>query len=253
MVRPPQGACSSQVGHSRGPVKGPAVPSTAVSGPGGTEVVVVMPRRVVRGWAAAALLLLNALNAVNLATLDRGGWLLMAFEKNPSTWFASGVLALAAVLAWWAGRASGGSAGWNVVAALLALMSLDEVATLHEKLGGLPGPSGLASRSWIGAGVLLVLAVAAYLLPWLSSLPRHLQLAFVHAAGLFLAGAVGVEWLAGSWADVHGEDRAFFVISTVEENLELLGALVLVDRLMGHLAARGDTMRFQPEDGVRVR
>lgn len=204
----------------------------------------VSRRALLRG-AVAVLVVLNLLNGLNLVLIDRGHWLLMAVEGNPSTWFASAVLAVTALLAWGVGRAAGEPGSWNVVAGVLVLMSVDEVARFHEMLGGVPGLPHLGSRAWIGGGLLVAVLVGVHLLPWVMSLPWSLRVVFFQSATLFLAGAVGVEWLAGTWAETHGDDRVFFVISTVEENLELMAALLLVDRLLGYAVSLGAVIRLQ--------
>jgi hypothetical protein len=209
--------------------------------------VSVSRRAAVRG-AVAVLAALNVANVVNIVVIERGHWLLMAVERNPSTWFASALLAATALLAWAVGRGTVEPGSWNLVAAVLLLMSVDEVATFHEKLGGVPGVPHLGSRAWIGAGLVVSLLVGARLLPWVMSLPLRLRVAVLQSATLFLAGAVGVEWVAGAWAETHGDDRVFFAISTVEENLELLAVLLLADRLLGYAASLQAALRLEVVD-----
>ncbi|MGD9797785.1 MAG: hypothetical protein AB7H43_02955 [Acidimicrobiia bacterium] len=192
-----------------------------------------------------ALVVLNVLNAINIVLIDRGHWLMMAVERNPFTWFESALFAMTAGLAWLVGRVER-SGTWNLVAAVLLLLSIDEVATIHEHLGFIPGTPDIGSRTWIGAGLVLVGLVAARLLPWVLGLPRQLRVAFLLSGTTFVTGAIGFEWLAGSWLESHGDDRVFFVISSLEEDFEVLGILLLARQLLVHLAARGTVL------GLRV-
>ena len=206
----------------------------------GDDGVILGERRLVLGLLGG-IVALNVANALVLAGgLDRPGarWLLLALERNPSTWFSAAQLALGAGLAWVVGRERADAARWNLVAVLLLMLSVDEVATLHEKLGGLPLP-GVGSRGWAGAGVALVLLTAWRLVPWSLRLERHLRYALLVGGGVFVLGAVGFEVLAGSWQDAHGADGTFWVISSIEEDLELLGVFVVVRVLVGHLRAGG--------------
>lgn len=205
-----------------------------------TAPVMVGERHLLR-LLVGTIVALNVANAVTIAAGARAsgaGWLLLGLERNPSTWFSAAQLALAGTLAWACGRGRADAARWNLVAALLVVLSIDEVATVHEKLGGLPLPS-VGSRGWAGAGLLLVGFTAWRLVPWALGLEHHLRSALLAGGAAFVLGAVGVEVLAGNWEEVHGADRMFWIISSVEEDLELLGVFVVVRVLLGHLRATG--------------
>lgn len=206
--------------------------------------VVVVQRPAVLRLALSAVVVLNIANAVNIAFVFEKKWLFLAFERNPSTWFAAALLASAAAMAWVVGR-SGQALEWNLVAAVFALMSLDEVATFHEKLGGLPGLPAVGNRGWVAGGLLLAAVVAWRLLPWVLTLPPSLRTAIIGGATVFLVGAVGGEELAARWAFDHGEDRTFFLISSIEENLEMLGVLWVLTRLLDHARDIGATLRLR--------
>lgn len=210
----------------------------------GDAPVVLAERRVVAGLLVA-IAVLNVLNALNIALLEeRDGWLLLGQEKNPSTWFSAAQLALAGALAWAVGRRRPDAARWNLVAGVLVVLSLDEVAAFHEKLGGLPIIPGIGDRAWAGAGLLLVAVVAWRLVPWALGLERHLRFGLLVGGAVFVAGAVGIEVLAGGWEADHGQDRMFWVLSSVEEDLELLGVFVVVRVLLAHLRAAGTRLTF---------
>jgi hypothetical protein len=193
------------------------------------------------GVSAALLNMANVISIACGADTDRTEYFLLAHERNPSTWLAAAVLASAAVLAWLVGRGRRDARTWSFVAALFAAMSLDEVATFHERMAALPLP-GIGSRGWAGAGLLLVVVVGVRLVRWVLGLDIDLRVAMIAGGALFVAGAVGLEVLAGNHQSVHGEDTWFWVLSTVEENLELLGVVVVVRALLGHLARRPGTL-----------
>lgn len=217
---------------------------TASRTAGAAPVTVVREGRVVAGllWAIVAL---NIANWITVAVLDeRNGWLLLGQERNPSTWFSAAQLAFAGALAWAVGRDRLDAARWNLVTGLLLLLSLDEVATFHEKLGGLPLIPGIGDRAWAGAGLLLVGVVALRLVPWALTLAPHLRFGLLVGAVTFVVGAVGVELLAAGWEVEHGQDRTFWVLSSVEEDLELVGVFVVVRVLLAQLRAAGTRLTF---------
>ena len=70
-------------------------------------------------------------------------WLLLAEENNPSTWLQSMLLAGAAGAALALAQVGTQRRGWKVAAGLLALLPLDEAASLHERLDDVVGADRL--------------------------------------------------------------------------------------------------------------
>lgn len=206
-----------------------------------TTTEVVVPARLLLRALVVAVAALNVANAVSIvmgADTPRSRYFLLALEGNPSTWLSAALLAGAGVLAYLAAHGRADHRTWCTVAAIFALLSLDEVGTFHEWLGAVPAVPGIGTRGWAGAGLLLALVVAFKLGRWVLELDGALRVAFVAGGAVFLAGAVGVEVLAGEWEAAHGRDGGFWVLSTVEENLELAGVLVVLRGLLDHLAGR---------------
>lgn len=204
-------------------------------------------RAVVRGLLAVVA----ALNVANAACIVAGAdtpgtryWLL-ALERNPSTWFSAALLAACGIAAWAAGRGRADAATWNVVAAILGVMSLDEVATFHERLGAVPAIPGIGSRGWAGAGLLLAGVVGFRLRRWVLALDGALCVSFFAGGAVFLAGAVGFEVISGNHQATNGSDTTYWTLATIEENLELLGVLVVLRGLLDHLARRGTAVTLR--------
>lgn len=186
-----------------------------------------------------------ALNVANAACIALGAdteatryWLL-ALERNPSTWFAATLLALTGVAAFAVGRGRADTTRWNVVAGVFGVLSFDEIATVHERLSALPAIPGIGSRGWAGAGVLLAAGVALHLGRWVLALEPPLRFALVVGGAVFLLGAVGFEVLSGNRAVGHGEDTVQLTLATIEEDLELLGPMLVLRALLDRLAAVG--------------
>ncbi|MEM9882782.1 MAG: hypothetical protein AAF800_07685 [Planctomycetota bacterium] len=204
-------------------------------------------------WLAIALVLLGAVLSFTLdgrfsvATanmmLDK---LSLDLENNIPAWFSSVLLLTAAVgfgwMAWREGEAGGPDAWrYRLMTAVFVFMSLDESASLHE-MAMVPtrerlGLGGLLYHAWVvpAAGVLVVLAVVCW--PMLRRMSRPLRLGVIAAGAIFVGGAMGVEMVGGWLAESRGdrEGWAYFVISGLEETMEMTGVAVLITSLAGEM------------------
>lgn len=209
---------------------------------------VVVSRRTLLTGVAIVVLLLNIANVLAIAAgadTEHARYWLMALEWNPSSWLSSAFLAVTAAAAFAVGR-DGETRHWNLVALVLLALSIDEIATVHERLAALPGIPGIGSRGWAGAGLLLVAVVGARLLPWALRLDRALRASLLLGAATFVLGAVGFEVLSGMRSAGDGEqDGLFWVLSTIEEDLELLGVGIVLHALLGRLADVGGVLRLR--------
>lgn len=194
-------------------------------------------------WAVTVVLcVLSAL----VVLLVRRGWVMQMFsvgaEANVPTWWSNALLLSSALVALVIGAAAGPSSRprprtWFVVAAVLAAMALDEVASMHERLGLLgdwaAARTGIeqVTYSWLvpGIAVLAVLAVVGW--RWWRDLPRDVAQRVVVAAAVMLSGAIVMEALAGL---MRGMDRTglMYGFTAVEELLEMAGMVLLLLALL---------------------
>lgn len=170
-------------------------------------------------------------------------------EMNLPTWFSVLLLAGAGMMTVRAARELGASLRsritWTVVGATLLVLSLDELATFHEKIGlALEARSdaltALPFNSWIVVYAVLAAGFAAFVVPLLREVPPDVRRALVGAGSIYVAGAAGFELVAGLLADVgyHRETLIGQVSVLLEESFELLGVIVYVAALEQYLAAR---------------
>ncbi|MGM7670023.1 hypothetical protein [Microbacterium sp. A93] len=160
-------------------------------------------------------------------------------ERNLPTWWNSGLLMLAGVLSAAVGllrrraRVDGRSGwlAWCGLALLLALMSLDEYAGIHERLDGLwrlvVGQNPLPAFGWLMLGVPVALGVVVFL--WLCArvLPAPSTTLYVLGIGVFFLGALGAEVLVVA-AGIPLDSWAYVASYHVEELLEFTGSALLV-------------------------
>lgn len=235
----------------------------------------ITPRRLFRALFAVAL----ALTALHLL----GQWLAF-FALAPG----SKALRLAALFdlngegnvpAWWAAATLLGCAGllavtaalkrserdrwarhWGFLSLLLAYLSLDETAQLHEHVG-------LSLRSRIGPGVpfyhvawvLPALAavglVGLSLLGFLRHLPAHARRLWTLSGAVFVGSSVGLEMAAGALAQRRGTWDSFggALINGAEEFGEMLGVALFAYAALAYLReyARGQIhVRLAADDAA---
>lgn len=166
-------------------------------------------------------------------------WLLdVDVEQSAFTWLSVVALFVVAQLLF---RAAGDAAArnerfrwhWLVLAVLFLLVSIDEFTGLHEKLS-----SAMASRTthtgmmyfvWAAPAGLISLAGLAAFIPFIRSFPPRLAMLAIVSAALYLGGAVGMEMIGGSVAEVEGiESLRYRMLANVEEGLELGGTLLFI-------------------------
>jgi hypothetical protein len=181
---------------------------------------------------------------------DVGEFLSLGLEQTPATWVASILLATGALLAVVGALEAGAneppmSRGWWLLAAVLGLLSIDEVADIHgrssPRVSSLLGDtSGVLTFAWIIPA--LVLGVVFLLIegPFLRRLGAT-GLKLVIAGSVFVAGAVGLEMIEGEFADRGDQETLAYDLFVVAEELLEFGAVMWVIMvLVAHLRQRLD-------------
>jgi hypothetical protein len=163
--------------------------------------------------------------------------------------FASLLLAIVAVLE--RERKSDWVSKWAILSFGFLFMAYDEAFQVHEILtkpvAVLLGNRhlGIFHFAWVIPGIALVVALGLSFLRFLWHLPPKTRVAFVLAATLYLGGAIVFELVGGRYAEVHGsENLTYSMIATVEESLEMVGAIVFIRALLGYIADTCTEVRF---------
>jgi len=170
----------------------------------------------------------------------------VSHEGNIPAWYSSALLlacAGAAALIARLERARGAcfARHWAGLAAILGLFSLDEPASLHEKLT-IPlqeatGATGYLTFTWVIVGAALVIGVGLIYLRFVLALPAPTRRLVILAGLLYVGGALGIEVIsANRWYQDDGTSLAYTAISAVEELAEMLGVVTLLVALLGYLS-----------------
>src|ERR671916_1852867 len=158
---------------------------------------------------------------------------------------------------------------WSVLSIILLLLSLDEVASIHEAIGqqsehllhSATGftPSGAISFFWVVPGAAFTLIVVLAYLRFLAQLPQTTRRLFLFAGALFVLGALGIEmlsaqvlsssgsisdWIVSSFGGIvdQGTAGAIPMIlkglqTSVEEMFEMLGLTAFVYALLAYIGS----------------
>ena len=177
-------------------------------------------------------------------------------EANIPTYFSGLLLLSASILLWIIAYIKRDNSSpfyrhWFGLSLVFAYISVDEVATLHERteepLRQLIEPGGIFHYVWVipaAVGLLLLGIVYARFLWHLQARWKGL---FAISAALYVGGALGVEMVGGWYASKFTKSFTYELISTVEETLEMAGAAFFIYSLLDYLSSRveGVAIMFQ--------
>lgn len=164
-------------------------------------------------------------------------------ERSVQTFLSTMNLMLASVLIFAIYRyekiSAGKAAGyWLFLSALFLFLSFDEFASIHEKYARIYAHfvdvrrtlPVFESHQWLPVGILFVLVVFLILLPFLRALTPATRWSFMTAGAVFVAGAIGFEFL-GALMIFEGvvdsrSDVLYRVRRIGEESLEMYGIVI---------------------------
>lgn len=131
---------------------------------------------------------------------------------------------------------------WQFLAVIFAVLSLDEVAMLHERAGNLIEKlspvefSGWLNFQWVLLGIPITLIIAIAYLKFLAHLPNKTKTLFLLAGALYVGGALGLEILAGHQESLNTSNNFLYeLFTTLEELWEKLGVLIFIQALLGYM------------------
>lgn len=174
-------------------------------------------------------------------------------EGNLPTWFSVVVLTSCGGATWaiahlhaTSGRPAP-AAPWYWLTALVALMSLDEMTSLHEGSGHLLRDQAempvVGKYAWVVPGAAAAAFVAWVFAVAVRSMPRSRRRPLIFAGGLFIGAALGMEFLEALLLN-DGRNylgRGSHLLTGTQELLEMVG-VVLFLRAALHEAARLSTV-----------
>ena len=132
---------------------------------------------------------------------------------------------------------------WKWLALLFVLLSLDEIASIHEMsihpIKRIVDVGGFFFFAWVVPGLLFVAAAGLYFLRFVFSLPTATRSRVIVAGIVYLAGSMGVEMLGGHYYEQsQRQDFVYSLIVTLEEALEMTGVILFIHALLIYLSER---------------
>ncbi len=174
-------------------------------------------------------------------------------EANVPTWYSSAALLFASLFTCLIAflpipEVRRQAKRWWALAAVIALMSLDETALLHEGIPYFVALSVLSPEeevwyidyAWVPLGTVVLGLLVWWFLPLWRSFPSGFRYRFGLAAFVFFAGALGLEFLEAAWASQFDtETFGYSALWTVQETLELTGVALLILAFFDYLSMNG--------------
>jgi hypothetical protein len=136
-----------------------------------------------------------------------------------------------------AGQSSKG--GWITLGCAFVFLAIDEAVGLHERLNrpvrAALGVDGALHFAWVIPYALLTLVLVAGLARFLLALDSRTRRNFFVAGAVYLTGAIVLEMVgARIWVAEGPLTRAYFVGTTCEETLEMLGIALFTRAILAH-------------------
>lgn len=183
-------------------------------------------------------------------------------ENNLPTWYSSSALLLCAVLLTGIGlhkRQVGDryARHWIALAIIFAFLSLDEMASIHERtiipLQHLFGLDGYFRFAWVVLGGPFVFILALAYLPLLNGLPRRTRNQFICAGTLYIGGALGIEMVGAKYISLYGKGTLmYWNIYTLEESLEMFGVVVFIYALVSYMSSCVKEVTFRFDERMPI-
>lgn len=160
-------------------------------------------------------------------------------ENNLPTWFSSFLLMNAAGLLYLVRQSTDAWRGhWTVLAVGFFLMSVDEVAGVHETL------NTATHTLWAWPALVLLGVLGLWFVPFIRALSRSTMVQFVLAGLVFVGGAIGME-IVGDPMDA--DTLVYNMTVLVEEGMEMMGVLIFAHALILFLQAQHRTPTLHVE------
>lgn len=166
----------------------------------------------------------------------------MNLEANIPAWFSSFLMIIISALCLIISRISGIAIKnfFLVLSVIFILMSLDEIAGIHEILNNPVRNSlkikGIFHWAWVVPGILVVLLFFIYFSKYFKYLNKEFLVWSILSGTVYLSGAILFEMLGG-WLVSNDMSKSLYYIFEVffEESLELLGLILFINTLLKYL------------------
>ena len=141
---------------------------------------------------------------------------------------------------------------WLGLACIFLTFSIDEVATMHEVIGGRLGKrfmgeaGGLLHYSWVIFGGIFVAACALIYLKFILHLPKEIKFMFLLSMGIYFGGALGIEMFSGQYSEANDSWSLGYALWTAaEEFCEMIGISLFLLMTLEYICKYMDGLTLQ--------
>lgn len=161
-------------------------------------------------------------------------------EQNIPTFFAALLLLINAAGIFCVAQDRRFASGWTLWGILSILLAFDEITAYHDEVinafGYIFSTRGIFDYLWIIPVIVSAAAFGACSRHCARALPPPVKKTIVRAAGLWCAGAIGIEILGRMYLSHYTHNTAgYVVLSTIAETLKMAGSIVFLDALLMHI------------------
>ena len=163
-------------------------------------------------------------------------------DGNIGTWYSSIILLISSLLLIFIAtlktqQNDRRSRKWFILGIIFLVLSIDEVATIHERSTNLIHVSALGGflyYSWVIFGIIFVSLVFFYYIDFLKDLPARTRNLFLLSGGIYVGGALGMEMIDAKLA--YTKETVLYAIGTnFEELCEMLAIVLFIFSLLNHI------------------
>lgn len=150
-------------------------------------------------------------------------------EDSFPTWFSAFLLLFTSVTCGALARRASqeghvNAVSWTALGIGFLLLSIDEIAGMHETINSMDLPF-----SWTVPGAILAAFSGGLFVPFLLRLPRGIATRFVLGGAVYLGGALGVEVLTDPYLENDQLNTlAYYLWTALEEFMEMGGVLIFL-------------------------
>jgi hypothetical protein len=224
---------------------------------------VINPRRVLIVLLSISLLLVILHVGLQYSKFNGGPDKLLFFsnifnvgeESSVSTWFSQFILFASALICGFVAFAKSKlkekyHIQWWIVSAVFLLLSIDEVAVIHEQLISIIERNISGISAWYIYAALAVGVVAIFLLKFWWFLPRKTKYLLVGAVFIYLFGAVFMDVFGGKYVN-QGFFHEGFIVG-MEELFEMIGACLFVYIFLDYVMAQKLSISLRTDDTPKL-
>lgn len=129
---------------------------------------------------------------------------------------------------------------WRGLAIIFAFLSIDEAMSIHEKfmdpLQARFNTSGIFHYAWVIPAGILVIIFGLTFYKFFAALPSKTKRLFLIAGVVYVTGALGLEMVAGIYAEDSGEQNIVIAaLTSIEEFMEMSGIAIFIYALLTYI------------------